>query len=168
VQRREETTRTDSRNITASRKPGSDKQTPSISVTERERFQAFSVLNCFCWFWPWNFVGCGCGHCCQHYRDRGSHSLYIMARGSVIVKALCYKREGRVFETQWGELIFSSYLILPVTLGPGVHSASNRSEYQKQRNNVSGEVEYGRCVGLTTLPPSVSWLSRQCGILNIS
>jgi hypothetical protein len=29
-------------------------------------------------------------------------------------------------------------------------------------NNFSG------CVGLTTLPPSVSRLSRQCGILNIS
>jgi hypothetical protein len=24
-------------------------------------------------------------------------------------------------------------------LGPGVHSASNRNEYQKQKNNVSGE-----------------------------
>jgi hypothetical protein len=30
------------------------------------------------------------------------------------------------------------------------------------------EVERGRCVGLTTLPPSVSQLSRQCGTLNIS
>jgi hypothetical protein len=29
-------------------------------------------------------------------------------------------------------------------------------------------VECGRCVGLTTLQPSVSRLSRQCGILNIS
>jgi hypothetical protein len=26
----------------------------------------------------------------------------------------------------------------------------------------------GRCVGLTTLPPSAIGLSRQCGILNIS
>jgi hypothetical protein len=29
-------------------------------------------------------------------------------------------------------------------------------------------VERGRCVGLTTLSPFVSRLSRQCGILNIS
>jgi hypothetical protein len=33
---------------------------------------------------------------------------------------------------------FSIYLILPVTLGPGVYSASNRNEYQK-RKIVSGE-----------------------------
>jgi hypothetical protein len=33
----------------------------------------------------------------------------------------------------------SSYLILPVALGPGVYSASNRNEYQKHKNNVSGE-----------------------------
>jgi hypothetical protein len=26
-----------------------------------------------------------------------------------------------------------------VALGPGVYSASNRNEYQKQKNNVSGE-----------------------------
>jgi hypothetical protein len=36
-------------------------------------------------------------------------------------------------------LIFSIYLILPAALGPGVYSASNRNEYQKQKNNVSGE-----------------------------
>jgi hypothetical protein len=29
--------------------------------------------------------------------------------------------------------------ILPAALGPGVYSASNRNEYQKQNNNVSGE-----------------------------
>jgi hypothetical protein len=34
---------------------------------------------------------------------------------------------------------FSLYLILPAAQGPGVHSASNRNEYQKQKNNVSGE-----------------------------
>jgi hypothetical protein len=61
------------------------------------------------------------------------------ARGSVVVKELCYKPEGRGFQTWWGELIFSIHLILPAALGPGVYSASNRNQYQKQENNVSGE-----------------------------
>jgi hypothetical protein len=34
---------------------------------------------------------------------------------------------------------FSIYLILPAALGPGVHSAYNRNEYQKQKNNISWE-----------------------------
>jgi hypothetical protein len=34
---------------------------------------------------------------------------------------------------------FSMYLIFPAALGLGVYSASNRNEYQKQTNNVSGE-----------------------------
>jgi hypothetical protein len=29
----------------------------------------------------------------------------------------------------------SIYLILPAALGPGVYSASNRNEYQKQKSN---------------------------------
>jgi hypothetical protein len=55
--------------------------------------------------------------------------LDVTLRGSIVVKALIYKPEGRGFKTWSGELIFSIYLILPVTLGPGVHSASNRNEY---------------------------------------
>jgi hypothetical protein len=50
---------------------------------------------------------------------------------SVMVKALCYKPKSRGFETRWGERIFLIYLILRAALGPGVHSASNRNEYQK-------------------------------------
>jgi hypothetical protein len=34
---------------------------------------------------------------------------------------------------------FSIYLIVPAAIGPGVYSASNRNEYQKQKNNVCGE-----------------------------
>jgi hypothetical protein len=34
---------------------------------------------------------------------------------------------------------FSIYLILPAALSSGVYSASNRNEYQKQKNNVSVE-----------------------------
>jgi hypothetical protein len=36
---------------------------------------------------------------------------YTGARGSVVVKALCYKPEGRGFETRWGEWFLSNYLI---------------------------------------------------------
>jgi hypothetical protein len=46
--------------------------------------------------------------------------------------------EDRGFETLCGELILSIYLILQAALGPGVHSASNSNEYQKQKN-ISGE-----------------------------
>jgi hypothetical protein len=34
---------------------------------------------------------------------------------------------------------FSIYLSFPGELGPGVYSASNRNEYQKETNNVCGE-----------------------------
>jgi hypothetical protein len=62
----------------------------------------------------------------------------------------------------------SIYLTLPATLGPVVYPASKRNEYQKQKNNISGGVDRGRCVGLTNLSSSVSPLFKQCGILNIS
>jgi hypothetical protein len=35
--------------------------------------------------------------------------------------------------------LFSICLNLPAALGPGLYSASNRNEYQKQENNVSVE-----------------------------
>jgi hypothetical protein len=36
-----------------------------------------------------------------------------------------------------GGRILSIYLLLQAALGPGVYSASNRNEYQKQNNNAS-------------------------------
>jgi hypothetical protein len=94
---------------------------------------------------------------------------HIPAHGSVVVKALCYMLRGLGFETRWGEwFFFFIYLILPAALGPGVYSTSNRNEYQKQKNNDSGQLSAAGAVGLTNLPPSVSGLPRQCGILNIS
>jgi hypothetical protein len=36
---------------------------------------------------------------------------------------------------------FSIYLILPAAVGPGVHSASNRNEYQKQKKMFLGSRE---------------------------
>jgi hypothetical protein len=58
--------------------------------------------------------------------------------GRVVVEELCYKPEGRGLETRRGERISSIYLILPTALGPGMYSASNKNEYQKQKKiNVS-------------------------------
>jgi hypothetical protein len=38
-----------------------------------------------------------------------------------------------------GMSFFSVYLIFLAALGHGAYSASKRNEYQKQKNNVSGE-----------------------------
>jgi hypothetical protein len=35
--------------------------------------------------------------------------------------------------------LLTIYLILPAALSPGVYSASNKNEYQKQKYSVSGE-----------------------------
>jgi hypothetical protein len=43
------------------------------------------------------------------------------------------KQEGCWFETDEVNEFFSIYLILLVMLGPGVYSAFNRNEYQKQK-----------------------------------
>jgi hypothetical protein len=56
-----------------------------------------------------------------------------------MAKAVSYKAEDRGFETGWDELNFSIYLIYSAALGPEAYSASNRNEYQKQTNNISGE-----------------------------
>jgi hypothetical protein len=68
---------------------------------------------------------------------------------------------------RWHHWIFSIYLILPATLCPGVYSATNRNGYQKQKKkNLESRVwPVCKADNLTT---SVSQLSRQCGIFNIS
>jgi hypothetical protein len=60
-----------------------------------------------------------------------------------LVEALRYKPESRGFDSRWCHSFRSHY-------GPGVDSVSNRNEYQESFLGGKG----GRCVGLTTLPPS--------------
>jgi hypothetical protein len=77
-----------------------------------------------------------------------------------MVDTLCYKVEDRRF----GFLIrgTSGFVFA------GVYSVSNRNEYRKHKKKCFWGVKCGRCVGLTTLPPSMSRLCRQYEILNIS
>jgi hypothetical protein len=97
----------------------------------------------------------------------GSLSHTFLSVVAYWLKHSATKLEGRGFETQWVEWILSIYLILPAVLGPGVYSASNRNDYQKETKCL-WVVERIRCVRLTISLSSMSRLSRQCGILNIS
>jgi len=49
----------------------------------------------------------------------------------VLVEALCYKPEGRGFDSRWCHWIFSLTYSFRRHYGPGVDSASNRNEYQE-------------------------------------
>ena len=67
-----------------------------------------------------------------------------------LAEALHYKSEDRGFDSRWCHWKFFIDIILPAALCPGVDSVSNRNEYQEYFL----EGKSGRCVGLTTLPPS--------------
>jgi hypothetical protein len=54
-----------------------------------------------------------------------------------MVEVLCDMPEGHGSSPDEVIEFFSSYLILPAALGPGVYSPSNRNVHQKK--NVSGE-----------------------------
>jgi hypothetical protein len=48
-----------------------------------------------------------------------------------LVEALCYKPEGRGFDSRWYHWNFSLTYSFRPHYGPGVDSASNRNEYQE-------------------------------------
>jgi hypothetical protein len=84
------------------------------------------------------------------------------------VEALYCELGGRRFDSWRGYSISSIYLIIPAAICPW---GSTEPLTEMSTRNLPGSgwgVRYSWCIRLTTLLPSVSWLSRQCGILNIS
>ena len=71
-------------------------------------------------------------------------------QGAQLVEALRYKSEVRGFDSRLCHLNFSLIKSFRPHYGPGVDSTSNRNEYQEYFLGGKG----GRCIGLTTLPPS--------------
>jgi hypothetical protein len=72
-----------------------------------------------------------------YFEDRGN--VFIWSTGDLQQSTQQYPAGWKVAGSRPDEVNFSIYLILPAALAPGVHSASNRNEYHKQKNNVSGE-----------------------------
>ena len=95
-----------------------------------------------------------------------SHEIFLALisvwdSSSAVVKFLCYKTEGRWFDSRWCHWNFSLTYSFRSHYDPGVDSASNR----KWVPGVFLGGKGGRCVGLTTLPPS-SAIVMKCGNLN--
>jgi hypothetical protein len=88
------------------------------------------------------------------------------ARGSVVVKALCYKPEGRGFDTRRGG--FETNLILPAALRPGFTQPLTEMSIRKIKIIMFLGCKVRWVRRAANFEPSVSRLSRQCGILNIS
>jgi hypothetical protein len=99
---------------------------------------AFIDLQRFLFHWIWSPSLCRIG-VSEWFHNKTLFYFYSLQYWLVLVKALCYKPEGREFQTRWGGWIFSIYLILPVALGPGGFSTFNRNEYQKQKNYICVE-----------------------------
>jgi hypothetical protein len=84
------------------------------------------------------------------------------------VSSIVHKPEGPRFKSQWGHWMF---FYLPNPSSHNMALGSTQPLTEMITRNILGMflgVKHGRRLGLTTLPPPMSQLSRKCGNLNIS
>jgi hypothetical protein len=82
----------------------------------------------------------------QHIRATYSSQILLCGTGgSVVINTVCYKSEGRGFETRWGKLFFSPiYLIFPAALSLSLVSTIEELLGRKISGSGLESREYGR------------------------
>ena len=127
--------------------------------SKREKMVSRSSPKCRFPFTVWNpaVVTLYRGHKRKFHTTITSTSPSIFAlrtykydRGSTVVKVLCYKLEGRWFDSRWCHWNFLLTKSFRSHSSPGVDSVSNKNEYQEYFLGAKSV----RYVRLTTLPPS--------------
>jgi hypothetical protein len=105
-----------------------------------------------------NYTGKMCLHDTQECPNLILYVFLSMACDNVLLKTLCYKQESRGLETRWREWIFFNLR--------NPSSRTRLNEFQKQKNNVSANIE--RPVRRAEkFPWSLIRLYRRSGILNL-
>jgi hypothetical protein len=90
--------------------------------------------------------------------------IILGVRGTVVGWGTMLQVGRSRFNSQWGHWIFQFTWTLQLHYGSGIDSSFDRNVYQESSWGVKG----GWCIRLTTLPPSVSRLSKSCGTLDVS
>jgi hypothetical protein len=102
---------------------------------------------------------------CEHYPNT---LVAFFIRGRAVDEILCYKPDCRGFQTLSGNLMLSIYPSFWTHYALGFTQPLTEMSIRAENKKMFLRVQRGRWARPPTPPSSVSRLSRQCGIFNIS